>query len=285
MSKRLEDRKLGDEWADWTGDLDSYEGVLDEGKGIFLAFSTMALLFTIGLAGLFWYLAKPRLYQFGEVVGDSLGLLLMVAMVGAILWFLLITVSILFERKTFLPFYKANESMIIYLVNRATWLGGKFGISKDRMGSSFISVNNALVRVFSRSKYQRRLLILLPRCLSKEVRERTMAVCERYGAPAFIAGGGDVARKMVTDFRPNAIIGVACERDLVSGIRDVAKDIPVIAIANKRPEGPCKNTYINFQELEDALDFFLLGKPMEEVPEGMPVKGRAKGRMAESAGA
>jgi hypothetical protein len=57
--------------------------------------------------------------------------------------------------------------------------------------------------------------------------------------------------------RPQAIIAVACERDLVSGLQDVAPKIPVFAIPNKRPEGPCKNTFINIEELEASIKDFL----------------------------
>jgi hypothetical protein len=50
-------------------------------------------------------------------------------------------------------------------------------------------------------------------------------------------------------------LALACERDLMSGIKDIAEKIPVLAIPNKRPEGPCKNTHVSLRELEEALKF------------------------------
>jgi hypothetical protein len=50
------------------------------------------------------------------------------------------------------------------------------------------------------------------------------------------------------------VIGVACERDLLSGIRDVRHKLSVLGITNTRPNGPCRDTQIDLAELEGALD-------------------------------
>jgi hypothetical protein len=70
------------------------------------------------------------------------------------------------------------------------------------------------------------------------------------------AGGGEEARKAIRKEKPDFIIALACERDLASGIRDVALRVPVIGIPNKRPEGPCKNTLVDLKEFKEALEFF-----------------------------
>jgi hypothetical protein len=41
----------------------------------------------------------------------------------------------------------------------------------------------------------------------------------------------------------------------MSGIKDVAEKVPVLAVTNRRPEGPCKNTDIRMADLEEALAF------------------------------
>ncbi len=69
------------------------------------------------------------------------------------------------------------------------------------------------------------------------------------------AAGGEEARKAIREYKPSLILAIACERDLISGIRDVAEKIPVLAIPNKRPEGPCKNTHLHLDALDDALKF------------------------------
>lgn len=48
---------------------------------------------------------------------------------------------------------------------------------------------------------------------------------------------------------------MACERDLTSGVREVNK-IPVLGIFNSRPNGPCIDTNIKINEVEDAINFF-----------------------------
>ena len=64
------------------------------------------------------------------------------------------------------------------------------------------------------------------------------------------------ARRIIGETSPGAIVAVACERDLITGIQDVAPKIPVIGLPNSRPEGPCADTVINTEELQQAIDFF-----------------------------
>ena len=51
---------------------------------------------------------------------------------------------------------------------------------------------------------------------------------------------------------PNIILAVACERDLLSGIRDTMP-MKVIGVFNERPEGPCINTVINVDYIKNIL--------------------------------
>ena len=78
---------------------------------------------------------------------------------------------------------------------------------------------------------------------------------EKSDTKIFIATGGTLARKIIVDSKPKAVIAVACERDLTSGVRDVNK-IPVLGVFNSRPNGPCVDTDINIKEVEDAINFF-----------------------------
>ena len=71
-----------------------------------------------------------------------------------------------------------------------------------------------------------------------------------------MATGGTLARKFVREYRPRAIVAIACERDLTSGIQD-SNPIPVLGITNERPFGPCFNTEIRIERVEEALQFFM----------------------------
>ena len=60
------------------------------------------------------------------------------------------------------------------------------------------------------------------------------------------------------DKKPNIIIGVACERDLTSGIQD-SYPIPVFGIFNNRPNGPCYDTDVDLELVEKGM-IAVLGK-------------------------
>jgi hypothetical protein len=71
-----------------------------------------------------------------------------------------------------------------------------------------------------------------------------------------VATGGTLARKIVVDKRPDIIIGVACERDLTSGIQD-SYPLPVFGILNRRPNGPCYDTDVDLELIERGMQIFL----------------------------
>ena len=68
--------------------------------------------------------------------------------------------------------------------------------------------------------------------------------------------GGTLARRAVEEYRPRAVIAVACERDLSSGVLD-SFPLPVLGVLNERPQGPCFNTRVDLTALRESLDFFL----------------------------
>ncbi len=67
-----------------------------------------------------------------------------------------------------------------------------------------------------------------------------------------MATGGNLARRIVSHADPDAIVAVACERDLSSGIADTYP-IPVLGICNERPFGPCVNTRVDLDKVEEAI--------------------------------
>jgi len=131
------------------------------------------------------------------------------------------------------------------------------GITRDKIGNSFVKFHNDLMYATRTGKNVKKILLILPRCLSAEVRNKIKELSEKYQFVAYTAFGGDEARKAIKDNKPDAVIGVACERDLISGIQDTAPKMPVFGIPNKRPEGPCKNTSIDVKELEKIVRYCL----------------------------
>jgi hypothetical protein len=78
-------------------------------------------------------------------------------------------------------------------------------------------------------------------------------VADRHGLAIHVATGGNLARRIVSDFRPDAVVAVACERDLSSGIADTYP-LPVFGVCNERPHGPCINTSVSIGKVEAAIE-------------------------------
>ncbi len=154
-------------------------------------------------------------------------------------------------------------------------VGRLLGISRDKVQQSFIAVNNQLVRSNVGKVKPDRLLILLPHCIQIndcnikitgdvhrckgcgkcEIKD-LVAVADKYRVALSVATGGTLARRIIKEKRPKAIIAVACERDLTSGIVD-SYPLPVIGILNDRPFGPCMNTRVDMQDVKEALEMFI----------------------------
>ncbi|MEW5744980.1 MAG: DUF116 domain-containing protein [Nitrospirota bacterium] len=249
--ERRHDRKLGDEWSDWDGSSGGEQGI-DERLSTFFVLALCILLVTLALIPAGWYLIKPRVVQ----LSPSLSAVIewsVLAVIGVV-FFMAAAEGIAFTvfRRSLLP-YRWTERLLLALLPGAVWLGGKLGISRDRVGSSFIKAHNSLLASNRGAVSTERLLVLLPRCLSRETRGH---ILERFGgssAEIVTAGGGEEARAAIAKHRPTLILALACERDLMSGLKDVAEKIPVLAVPNKRPEGPCKNTLVSREVLDEAL--------------------------------
>ena len=143
---------------------------------------------------------------------------------------------------------------------------------KEAFQRSVILLNNRLVR--AEGTKTKKILLLLPHCI--QTTECTIRLthniynCERCGRceirdlielaeenrlELFVATGGTLARKIVRDVRPEAIVAVACERDLSSGLVDTYP-FPILGIPNERPYGPCVNTRVDLEKVKEAIRFF-----------------------------
>lgn len=158
------------------------------------------------------------------------------------------------------------------------WLGKIFKITQDKIQRSFVEVNNQLVKTRKKKVPASKILVLLPHCLQdNSCRNRIttntdncvrcgkcpvgdlLNLCDRYGVHLRVATGGTLAREAVKTIRPAAIVAVACERDLTSGILDCIP-LPVLGVTNERPMGPCHNTTVRLDAVENAICYFLRGE-------------------------
>lgn len=249
------DRKLGDEWLEWDGNLINSKMNVETGKRLFLGLSILAIfLLAIGIF-LVWYLIAPRVSQINPNFARYFKLFIF-GLIGILFFVFLQTVlSIIFHRNLLIRIKDKNFS-ITFLTPFILALGKKIGISYDRIGNSFIKVSNSLILTTRWKMTRSKILILLPRCLRRPIQKQIISIAEKYQCLIYTVPGGELARKIIAEHKPSAVIGVACERDLLSGIRDV-HHIPVIGIPNQRPEGPCKNTTVDYHKIEDAVKFFI----------------------------
>jgi uncharacterized protein len=246
-------RHLGDEWADWDGRDDAS---IREGKGLFLAIAGIAsALFCAGACG-FVYLVTPRLALWHPWFPAIAWALAAGIVVFDLTWFALLAATAIRGRR--IAAAPARLRFCFDLTFAGAFRVAEIArLSRDRLGHSFVRASNALSRAAKPAGREERLLLLLPRCLAKEQLQEIAQLKERYPIAVHTVSGGELARKKVKELRPTAVIGVACERDLVSGIRDVGNRFSVIGIPNRRPHGPCKETAIDMAELVEAIEFFV----------------------------
>jgi len=175
-----------------------------------------------------------------------------------------------------LPFFKKMRGITVKLfLPIMTLLGRIFGISKNKIRSSFIRVNNELVLSEAGRYKPSDILLLMPHCLQKskcKIRltydinnckrcgkcpiTGLLELSDKYDIFLAIATGGTIARRIVVQRRPRIIIAVACQRDLASGIQDTYP-LPVYGVLNERPNGPCLDTLVPLGHLEKAIRRFL----------------------------
>ncbi len=249
-------RKLGGDWEGWDGRIEENNGDLDKSPAYFLLF----LIITTGIVmvgmGLLLFLIMPRMHQLHPMVAQMTAWVGGSILAALLLGVLAVILTVLTERP-FAFFLKGKELANHPLALLSLKIGQELGFSKDRLRNSLLKIGNALTRSFYKSVKPEGLLIVAPRCLSMMIRKELEALTQKYGITFHTASGGNKARELLVTQQPKAIIGVACERDLFSGVQDVGGKIPVITIANKRPDGPCINTFINLEEMEEAIRFFL----------------------------
>ncbi|GAX90318.1 DUF116 domain-containing protein [Effusibacillus lacus] len=249
-------RKLGDTWEGWAGEIEENSGDLATSPWYFLSFYTVALLVLHGMAWFLWFLGEPRLAQIGLWLKNTVLIGGVTALTVMDLGLLLIVATVL-TGKNFVPHYKGKHIALSPLLPMIVKIGGRMGLSKDRISNSLLQVGNRITAANVKQIQSRELLILLPRCLTKVMRDSINEIAARYNVVAHVCGGGQQARQLLAEKKPKGVIAVACERDLMAGVQDVGAAIPVIAIANKRPEGPCRNTHIDLLEMENAFRTFL----------------------------
>ena len=154
-------------------------------------------------------------------------------------------------------------------------IGGVFKISKEEINGAFADLNNQLVMSKQRKTSIDRLLVLLPHCIQYDECKVKItgdihncaqcgkceiknldALSKRYNLQISVATGGGLAKRLIKEKRPEAVVAVACEKELAMGLKETYP-LPVIAIPNERPYGYCINTTVDISAVEKAILHFI----------------------------
>ena len=149
------------------------------------------------------------------------------------------------------------------------------GKDNQRIAEKIIFLNNCDILSHNYNIRPENILVILPHCVQAvECKIRITfnpEYCRRCGKcnvgklvgysekmkfRLAIATGGTLARKIIRETSPEAIIAVACHRDLMEGILDIRK-IPVLGLLNRiGKNGPCVGTDFDPDKVMEYIDFF-----------------------------
>ncbi len=244
-------------------------------KRLYIGLLGGSLLFALIIVSMIWYLINNR-----QLIVNQVLLTLIIGFLGGLVLLLsvgIVSLVVMIARSKSIPSLETATQLANEILFPLTLITGKIlGIKRENILRSFIEVNNYVVRVKKPFIKSSQIMILLPHCLQNSECQHKITVninnckacgkckigelkefAEEHGALVKVATGGTLARKFIKDAKPRGIIAVACERDLSSGIQD-AGAIPVMGVLNIRPNGPCVDTDVSIDDIEQA--FYLMCK-------------------------
>lgn len=243
------DRRLGHEWDEWDGRPLPQGGDFSAPPSLFFWFAGLTLIATFATLAAVLYLLAPRLAQVRPLVPVALWIALGTAAALSWIWFALALVSHV-TKINLLPERLLERGPLLWLMNLTSYVARPFG-QRDRVEHAGIDAYNAYALRRGRRFGRGELLVLIPRCLSKETLDGVLEIAGRYDVPVFVATRGQLARRAIRERRPRAVVAVACERDMTTGLRDVAGKLPVLGLTMRLPNGPCRDAVVDLQVMDD----------------------------------
>ena len=250
------DRRLGHEWDEWDGTPLPNQGNYDSPVALFFAWSAVALAVALGVLALVAELLSPHIAHLSAQVPTYVWLGLGVVAGVLWLWWGAILLSYVL-RRPLLPERLAERGPFLRLMKLTSRVADRFG-KRDWVENAAVKVYNALVLERNRKVGKGELLLLIPRCLSRATLDGVLQIAGKYDVPVFVATRGQLARRVIRERRPRAVVAVACERDMVSGLHDVAGKVPVLGLTMTLPSGPCKDALLDLGQLEEWVKAYVV---------------------------
>jgi hypothetical protein len=189
---------------------------------------------------------------------------------GAFILLLGITSLLLIAGKPFsdiLPSGLKKMILMHIIVNIAVLISMLIGVTREETINYCLNLNNRT----NPDDISGSTILLLPRCiqdsqctsqLSDDIKNcagcgkcqvaAIIEAAEGSGISIKLVGGGTLALEQIKELAPDRIIAVACENELLDGMKRTLH-IPVWAVNNIRPEGPCKNTRVDMDVLDGMI--------------------------------
>lgn len=248
------DRRLGHQWDEWNGNPLPNRGNFDSPPSLFFRWAILSLAVAVAAVGIVFYLLTPRLGQLVPVLPTLLWTLWGSLSGAVFLWWLLVGISWL-SGISLLPAVLMERGLFLRVMQMTSMVARRFH-RRDWVENAAVKVYNRLALHRARSVGSGEMLLLIPRCLSRETIDRVLQLGGKYEVPVFVATRGKLARQMIKERRPSAVVAVACERDMVTGLHDVAAKLPVLGLTMTLPNGPCKDAILDYETLESYLQVF-----------------------------
>ncbi len=240
---------MGHEWDEWNGRPLPGGGDFSAPPALFFRFAALTLAALAGGVALLFYLLAPRLGAlwpglFPRALWIALG-------VGAGLEgiYLGLVAASYYGGTNLLPERLMERGPYLRLMNYTSLVARAFG-RRDWVEHVAIDIYNTLAVRRGRKVGTGELLVLIPRCLSKQALDGVLEIAGRYEVPVFVATRGQLARRVIRERRPRAVVAVACERDMMTGLRDVAGKLPVLGLTMQLPNGPCRDAALDLAQME-----------------------------------
>lgn len=242
------DRRLGHEWDEWNGKPLPNRGDFSAEPRLFFGFAALTIATGVGLIALLLYLIGPRLGSlwkpFPQLQWIALGTL------AGLSWLYVGVLALsYYSGRNLLPERLMERGLYLKLMNYTSLLARVAG-KRDWVEHAAIDIYNTLAERRGRRVGKGELLVLIPRCLSKQALDGVLEIAGRYEVPVFVATRGQLARRVIRERRPRAVVAVACERDMMTGLRDVAGKLPVLGLTMQLPNGPCRDATIDLTQME-----------------------------------
>ena len=250
------------------------DALIQPGLRLFVTLVGLTFAIMASLVGLVWFVAGHWLDFYYRAVAFIITSVVLLALL-----FFAIGVAGLLVTLYWGRFFPLLSNLIRFTINFLfpiiSQTGRVLGINQERIKSSFIDVNNQLVLMSNIRVKPEEIILLAPHCLQNnncphkitqdvnnckrcgrcKVHE-LLTITSAYGINLAVATGGTLARKVIKEYRPKAVVAIACERDLTSGILD-SHPLPVLGVLNQRPNGPCSETSVETELIEKSINLLI----------------------------